>query len=193
MGASTQIGGGHGDATQIGDGTRASTQIGGGHGDVSQIGGRHRGASRIGGGLGAASQIEEAVGSLPDIPAFGAKENSQLTRTSMAPTITRRFRTHFDNPGTRGRRSVDFSLTGNNVKIGFDINLRLRQEMRKFSSLNSTPFKFDNFAITPIIIINKHKRNLNSGQDEIKNKEHLTLHFKLMDFPIVVDIWTTFL
>ncbi|VDI17945.1 Hypothetical predicted protein [Mytilus galloprovincialis] len=178
MGASTQKGGGQEWASQIGNGMGASKQIGGGHGDASQIEGSHRDAPQIGGGFVAASHIEQALGSLPDTSAFGAKENSELTRNSIAPTITRRFSTHFDNPGSRVRRSVDICLTGNNVKIGFDINLDLTQEMRKFSSLRSTKYKFDNFAITPIIIMNKHKRNRNSGHDEIINKRKFNITFQ---------------
>ncbi|CAC5423244.1 unnamed protein product [Mytilus coruscus] len=189
-GGASQIGGrhrgasqieGHGGAKQIGDGMGATSQIGG-HRGASQIEGRHRGASQIGGGLGASSQIEEALGALPDISAFGAKENSQLTRTSMAPTITRRFRTHFDKPRTRGRRSVDFSLTGNNFKIEFDIKFSPQTRDEKISSLNSIPYQFDNLAMSPIAIINKHKRNRNSGHDEIKNQRTFNITFQTDGF-----------
>lgn len=114
--------------------------------------------------------------------AFESTENIQLTQRSPAPKMTTLFRTHFDNTGARGRRSADFSLIGNNFKIGFDINLRLRQEMRNLSSLNRTPYQFDNLALSPIAIINKHKRNRKPGHDEIKNQRTFNITFQTDGF-----------
>ncbi|CAC5423246.1 unnamed protein product [Mytilus coruscus] len=93
----------------------------------------------------------------------------------MAPTITNRFRTHFGSRSSRGRRSTDFSLTGNNLKIGFDINLHLGQE-------NRIPYQFDNLAMSPIAITNKHKRNRKPGHDEIKNQRTFNITFQTEGF-----------
>ncbi|CAC5419673.1 unnamed protein product [Mytilus coruscus] len=92
---------------------------------------------------------------------------------------------HFDTPRTRRRRSVDYSLIGNNLKIDFDINLHLRQEMRNVSSLSRNPYKFDNLALSPIAIINKHGRNRNPGHDEIKNQRTFNLTFQTDGFSYI--------
>ncbi|XP_052064333.1 uncharacterized protein LOC127704351 [Mytilus californianus] len=122
----------------------------------------------------------KAEGGLPDIKSgsispFERTENSQLTRTSTAPTITQRFKMHFGSGRSRSRRSAEFSLTGNNLNIGFDINLRLRQE-------NRTPYQFDNLAMSPIAITNKHEINRKPGHDQIKNQRTFNITFQTDGF-----------
>ncbi|XP_063398804.1 uncharacterized protein LOC134683444 [Mytilus trossulus] len=133
------------------------------------------------------SQSIRALGGLPDIKAgsispFESPENPTENLASAAPKSTTLFRTHFDNTAARGRRSADFSLIGNNFKIGFDINLRLRQEMRNLSYLNSASYQFDNLALSPIAIINKHRRHRNPGHDEIQKQRTFNITFQTDGF-----------
>ncbi|XP_063437369.1 tyrosinase-like protein [Mytilus trossulus] len=126
--------------------------------------------------------ILKVIGAEPDTVkgkfiAFATKDNNKLTQTSAAPKSSKKkFKVHFNNPKTRGRRSVDF-----NLKIGFDINLRMIQE-RKSSSLSETPNKLDNLALSPIAIINKHKINRTPGNDEIKQQRTFNITFQTDGF-----------
>ncbi|VDI79370.1 tyrosinase [Mytilus galloprovincialis] len=117
---------------------------------------------------------------LPDIKSesispFESKENKQLTRTSTAPTITKRFKSHFGSRRSRGRRSTEFSETGTNLKFDFSINLHLGQAKK-------SPFNSDNLAISPIAITNKHDRNRKAELDQIKNKRTFNITFQTDGF-----------
>ncbi|XP_076116442.1 tyrosinase-like protein [Mytilus galloprovincialis] len=116
------------------------------------------------------------------ILAFEGPENKILSATESAPKSTTLFRTHFDNTAARARRSADFSLIGNSFKIGFDINLRLKQEMKNLSSLNSASYQFDNLAFSPIAIINRHNRYRYPGQDGTKNQRTFNITFQTEGF-----------
>ncbi|CAG2211985.1 unnamed protein product [Mytilus edulis] len=116
------------------------------------------------------------------ILAFEGPENKILSATESAPKSTTLFRTHFDNTAARARRSADFSLIGNSFKIGFDINLRLKQEMKNLSSLNSASYQFDNLALSPIAIINRHNRYRYPGQDGTKNQRTFNITFQTEGF-----------
>ncbi|CAG2211987.1 TYR [Mytilus edulis] len=102
---------------------------------------------------------------------FESKENRQLTRTSTAPTITKRFNSPFGSRRPRGRRSTEFSRTGTNLKFNFSINLRLGQAKK-------SPFNFDNLAMSPIAITNKHDRNRKAELDQIKNQRTFNITFQ---------------
>ncbi|XP_076081655.1 tyrosinase-like protein [Mytilus galloprovincialis] len=112
--------------------------------------------------------------------AFSRKENTKLTQTSAAPKITKRFKMPFAKP--RRRRSVKYTLNGDNLNIGLDINLRLMHELRNSSSVSRTSYKFDNLALSPIAIINKHKRNQTPGNEEIKNQRTFNITFQTDGF-----------
>ncbi|VDI40623.1 Hypothetical predicted protein [Mytilus galloprovincialis] len=111
-----------------------------------------------------------------------AQRTKILSATESAPKSTTLFRTHFDNTAARARRSADFSLIGNSFKIGFDLNLRLKQEMKNLSSLKSASYQFDNLALSPIAIINRHNRYRYPGQDGTKNQRTFSITFQTEGF-----------
>ncbi|XP_063437368.1 tyrosinase-like protein isoform X2 [Mytilus trossulus] len=113
------------------------------------------------------------------LSAFSTKENTELTKTSAAPKITKRFKMPFAKP--RRRRSVKYTLNGDNLKIGLDINLRMIQK-RKSSSLSETSNKLDSLALSPIAITNKHIINRTPGHDEIKQQRTFNITFQTDGF-----------
>lgn len=76
--------------------------------------------------------------SLNNFSSFESNDNKKLTRMSVAPRITNRYKSHFVKHGKpcHQRRSVNVSLIDNNFKIGFDMSFRRRQEMRNPSTVN---------------------------------------------------------
>ncbi|CAC5422179.1 unnamed protein product [Mytilus coruscus] len=133
----------------------------------------------------AITSVQSNVDADAGVPSgFGLKEDKPKTKANKAPSFKRKFKARIVDPRTnsRQRRSVGASFIGNNVRIAFDINLHLRQEMRNNSSFNLIPYNLDNWAVSPIAIINKHERNRGPGHDRLKNQRTFNITFQTDGF-----------
>ncbi|XP_063441106.1 tyrosinase-like protein [Mytilus trossulus] len=105
-----------------------------------------------------AGPAADSEGGVPS--GFDLKVDQQKTRANKAPKLTRKFKARIVDPRTksRQRRSIDQRFASNNVRITFDIDMHLRQEMGNNNSLNWIPYNLDNWAVAPIAITNKHDK-----------------------------------